>query len=129
MALEKFSLEALAKIDNGRLAIAFAHELRKIELDLQDRPSVDKERGLTIKLSIKPEATEEGELANAIIQANISSTLPKRQSRAYSMKPTQGGLFYEELSLEDANQQTLEFARPRDNSPPKQEPQTESETA
>lgn len=117
MALEKFSLGALSTIDNGKVAAAFAHALRRCEEDCKDRPAVDTARTIMLDIQITPVVGDDGALESVNVSFRIKNSVPERQSKTYNktynMQATRGGLLFNELSPDDVRQGTLDSPGPR----------------
>jgi hypothetical protein len=118
VGLEKLSLDAICRIDAGRVAVAFEQALRRAEEDCRDRPGVSAARKVSMTVVIEPKATEEGDLSSVDVNCEIKESIPTRKSQTYNMAATPGGLFFNELSPEDINQRTLDLTEPRDVSEP-----------
>lgn len=117
MALEKFTLGSLAKMDDGRLAIVFAHALKRIEDDCRDRPGVVDPRKITLNAILAPQVDQSGNLVSIDVKFEVNETIPKRSTQTYNMAVTRAGILYNEMSPDDVNQATLDFSsRPRDYS-------------
>jgi hypothetical protein len=112
----------LPDVANGLLAAAIDAALAKVHEDLDDRPSVDKDRVVTIKLKLRPAKLPKNEdngsavdransLEAARIQFEVNHTMPP-QSFARSMRNVSGksafGFETDTNSIKFApNQQTL----------------------
>ena len=111
--LIKLDLENLKVLDDGRLAAAFAQEMKHVVLDLMDRPGDDRERSVTFKTTVKPVCGQDGQLEEALVNVQIASKLPSRKSKVYSMAARKSSagpmLVFNELSLDDVAQDTLPF--------------------
>lgn len=124
MAVEEFNLEALAKINGGRLAIAFEDLLREAEMDCKDRPALKDDRRITMTFRMAPRVADNGELDTVDMQIEIDRKLPKRRSTKLNMLPVRGGLVYNEMSPSDVHQLTLDMApSPKKAADPEQEAQ------
>lgn len=108
MGLEKFSLEALASMDNGRICAAFEHAMKRCESDCKDRPALKEARNVTLAVSLEPVAADNGELESVNLTFKIKDSVPKRCSKSYNMKAVPGGLLFNDLSPEDVRQGTLD---------------------
>ena len=112
----QLDLENLKVLDDGRLAAAFEQELKHVVLDLMDRPGDDRERNVTFKTSFKPICGDDGQIESVNVNVQIGSKLPSRKSRVYSMqaRKSQKGpmLVFNEMSLDDVNQNTFPFDNP-----------------
>lgn len=108
--LEKFGLKALSTIDGERIAIAFEQALKRVVQDCEDRPGEKKERTVTLSLAVKPRLCADGICDDCDIQVAVTDSVPKRKSKVYNMSLRKGGhLLYNDDSLENADQETMEF--------------------
>lgn len=106
---QKFSLETIASMDGGRLAIALAEAIKRMESDCRDRPSLDKPRTVTFMIGMRPVADPDSdELAEVTVKFSIGEKIPKRESLQYTMKPTAKGLIYNDLSKDNPDQTTID---------------------
>lgn len=113
MALEKFDIAALATIDEGRIAEAFAQALKRCEADCKDRPLLSKDRKVRLEAKLLPIADEGGNLREVLVQFEVKDEQPLRSSKVYHMSAGRGGLFFNELSPEDSRQLTLDGEKPK----------------
>lgn len=111
MALERFKLGSLVDLDGGRISAAFEHALARLEADCKDRPGVKDARKLELHVTVTPVIDQGGELESCNLQFRISDKVPKRQSKVYNMSAGRSGLYWNELSAEDARQMTIDDAR------------------
>lgn len=109
MALEKFNLEALAKIDGGRLAVVFEQALRRVQEDLHDRPNLKKPRKVEVHITFKP-VPHDSDLDSVDVSFQVKDNVPKRESKEYNMLAVRGGLAFNELSPDEVRQGTLDMA-------------------
>lgn len=111
--LLELNLDNLKELDGGRLRAAFDAELKKVLEDLQDRPGMKQPRKVTMTLDIKPEVDEQGELYNVVVQFHVTHKIPSRRTQQYSMQVRSSSMgpmaCFNELSLDNPNQGTLEF--------------------
>ncbi len=114
--LEKFDLAALAKIDGGRIGIAFEQALRRVVQDCDDRPGEKKERTITLTMAVKPVLDEDGMCEDVNAQMAVTDNVPKRKSKIYNMSMRKGGhLLFAADSLDDHTQETLDFGSPEES--------------
>lgn len=113
MAIEKFSLESLAHLDNGRLRAGLDQALRRAQTDCTDRPGLKKPRRITLTIDMTPVPNEAGDLESCDVAFQVTEKTPNRQSKVYNMKATPGGLLFNELSPNDIKQSTLDQAGPK----------------
>lgn len=59
--MEFLRTKSFPSVANGLLALAIDTELSKVHADLEDRPDVDKDRTVTIKLKLRPAKGERNE--------------------------------------------------------------------
>ena len=98
---------SLGEIDEGRIKEAFAIEFARCLNDVRNRPGLQKERSVTIKVSLKPRADETGELDLVAVHADCKANIPQRRSKTYLCQDRAGGLIYNEMSPDDPNQMTI----------------------
>lgn len=109
MALEKFSIDSLKKMDGGRVAIAFEQALKRCQLDCSDRPGLKSARKISLIAVMTPVLDEEGNLDSVDLEFEIKDNIPARKSRPYNMQTApRGGLLWNEFSPEDVRQLTLD---------------------
>jgi len=107
--LHQLTLKSLAEMDGGRIGAAFQSALKRAIGDCDDRPQVSKAREIILKVSIVPVAGPEDENCEQVaMQAQISDSVPKRQTRIYSAQVKHGGVAaFNDESLDDVNQLSL----------------------
>jgi hypothetical protein len=109
------TLANLQNLDHGIINAAFAHELGILVADMHDRPTTKKTRTLNIEISLSPIAEVRGnlvELTNVNVDVVIKSSMPKRQTKTYNMKPSAGNnkaLEFQPESAENPDQETMDF--------------------
>jgi len=113
MAIEKFSLESIARLDNGRLRAGIDQALRRAQTDCADRPGLKKPRRITLVIDMTPLPNEAGDLDTVDVGFQVTEKTPNRQSKVYNMKATPGGLLFNEMSPTDIKQSTLDQAGPK----------------
>lgn len=124
MSLTEFKMESLTTIDDGRVAVAFEHALRRAEIDCRDRPAVGKARTVTLTAQLVPRTDEQGkELLEVLVQFKVDDSLPARGGKVYHMLAGKSrGLFFNEMAPEDARQLTIPVG-PRPTSDEELQPQ------
>ena len=110
MAVEQFTFDQLDRMDGGRLRAAFEKEFRLCEADCHDRPGLGNTRSVTMKLELRPECADNGELSTIDVSFAFEHSVPKRKSRRYNMLAAPGGLLFNDASPEDVRQRTLDMA-------------------
>jgi hypothetical protein len=113
MSLETFDLDALSRIDDERIRVAFEQALRRCILDCEDRPALNKERKINLTVKLTPTCDETGGIDDVVVAFAINETLPRRQSATYTMKARRGQLVFNEFAPEDADQRTFDELGPR----------------
>jgi len=116
----KFTLGNLKELDGGVIDVAFMHELQNVLFDLANRPTLTKARKLTVTFELKPvpgaimgqDGSQQGlELDQVEITGQVSSSVPKRQTRKYVMKPSNDkgkrNLLFHPDNLQDPDQATV----------------------
>jgi hypothetical protein len=108
--VNEFSTVALATIDGGRVAAAINQELKKAALDCDDRPGESRPRKIVVEILMVPVADETGLADSVKLACKIKASHPDRRSRVFDMSLRKGGkLAYDEESLDNVDQQTLDF--------------------
>lgn len=91
---EKFTLENLKLLDFGKIGVAFETELQHVVRDCGDRPADDRPRSIKIEFKIAPVFEPENDKTHAEevkVGCEITSTLPKRRTKIYTMRPKADG--------------------------------------
>lgn len=107
--LTKLTLASIAKMDGGRLGIAFQDHIERARQDCMDRPGESKPRVVTMTVTIKPKLDVDGLCETVDTQVKFADTIPKRQSKIYNMSLTKQGIGFNDESLENVEQKSLEF--------------------
>ena len=109
MALVELTLSSLQELDDGRVAMAFVHELKRVVLDCMDRPGDQSARSVVLAFSLKPVIADDGSCEAADGEFKIKSTVPERKSKTYSFNVNKKGhLIYSQSSPENVNQTTFD---------------------
>lgn len=103
-----FTLDNLPKLDSGKVALAFSHELRRCALDCIDRPGDSSVRTVAIKAALKPVLDADGSCDTVEVEFEVSGKVPVRRSKVFSMatKAT-GALLFSEDSPDNVDQRTI----------------------
>lgn len=104
----RLDLEALLTIDEGRVRETFQQALHRLETDCRDRPGLKDARKLRLNVELRPIPDDSGDLGEVDVKFFIEESLPKRKTRAYTMRAERDGLFYQPYSPHDPNQTSLE---------------------
>lgn len=108
--LEEVTLEALAKIDGGRVALAFQQALQRCVQDCDDRPGEKKARTVTIIANVVPVLDQDGMCEDCKLSFQIADNVPKRKTKEYHCAMRKGGkLSYHPDSLDNHEQETFPF--------------------
>lgn len=92
MTTKELTLASLLDLDGGRISEAFMVELRRAVSDCDDRPVDGKARKVTLELELKPRVdVESGQLESVDGKFFVTSSVPKRRSKAYSFDFRKGG--------------------------------------
>jgi hypothetical protein len=104
------TIEDLVVFDDGRAAVAFKREMERIVFDLSDRAGVEKERSVTLKVTLSPEADERGDLAHVDVNVEIKSAIPSQRTRTVVARVVNGEntLLYNDLSPDQPRQRTID---------------------
>lgn len=82
----KFGLSSLKDLKDGVIDRAFQHEVAAIVKDCEDRSKLAKDRVLTLKFKFAPKVDGDGDsTGEVIVTAELTRSMPKRQSEAYTM--------------------------------------------
>lgn len=107
------TLQNIAKVDSGKIAVTIDHALQAVVRDVLDRPMDEKARQVQLTISCTPDLDDDdGKLVRVNVQFHINAKVPKRQSKVYPMlyndhaelifqpgspsDPTQGALGFDE---------------------------------
>lgn len=113
MPMVEMSLSSLQEIDDGRVALAFVHELKRVVLDCIDRPGDTSARKVALVFSLKPVIAEDGACECAKGDFKIKSTVPERKSKNYEFNVNKKGhLLYSSTSPEAVDQTTFDDIDP-----------------
>ena len=108
---QKLSLSSLGSLDLGVVTEAFDLELKRIVLDIKDRPAVALPRRLSINFVIKPTDPAHGDTAS--VECEVVSSVPKRVTRPYEMRVKGDDLSFQSEDAENPDQLSLEDERKR----------------
>jgi hypothetical protein len=113
MPLVQFDIANIGDLDDGRVSVAFAHELRRAVMDCMDRPGDKKPRSVTLEFRLTPVVGEEGQCDGAEGEFEIKSKVPTRKSKTYSFSTNRKGhLIYSSNNPEDIDQATFDDVDP-----------------
>lgn len=117
MPFMELNLGSLESLDDGRVAVAFQHELKRAVQDCIDRPADKKPRTVTLELSIKPIVAPDSsiiEMEGADGEFTIKSKVPTRKSKTYNFRSNKHGqLAFSSESPESADQTTFDDLDPK----------------
>lgn len=105
----KLSLSTLPELDSGIVNEAFTKALERCEADCRDRPGDDKPRKVTLVVEMTPVRDQRGRLDSINVGVDVSDAIPKRRSKLFNMLPRHDGLMFDELSPDDAHQESLDM--------------------
>jgi hypothetical protein len=101
---EALKLENLKLLDFGKVGAAFDHELRHVVLDCMDRSMDKRPRKVSITFTIKPVVPVDSpaDCSEVEVECEVTSTVPKRRTQIYKMRPTAKGelAFHPDLPAE-----------------------------
>lgn len=106
--LKRFTIENLGQYDQGSLGVHFNEAMRRVYLDLEDRPRISKPRKVVIEIELKPVEVD-GELDRIEARAICKCNIPNRESRTNTLvaKSDAGILFNPMTSI--ATHPTFDF--------------------
>jgi hypothetical protein len=109
MPLVELNLTNLNDLDEGRVATAFVHELKRVVLDCMDRPGDKSARTVSLVFKLAPVIADDGSCESANGEFAIHSATPKRKSKTYNFSVNKRGhLGYSQHSEDNAAQRTLD---------------------
>lgn len=109
MSLMPLTVNELTEFAGGQLAVALNEKLRKIYLDLDNRPRLDKARKLTLEITFKPDEVE-NQLVGVEVDVQVKEAIPGLSvSTQYLVpNPETGCLMFNPISAR-ADHPTLPF--------------------
>ena len=117
MPFVELNLASLQDLDDGRVSVAFAHEMKRAVQDCIDRPADKTARVVTLELSIKPILAPDSsivEMEGADGEFKIKSKVPTRKSKTYNFRSNKHGqLAFSSESPENADQTTFDDVDPK----------------
>jgi hypothetical protein len=106
--VEKMTLAALEKMDNGKVGAMFRSHLGKVVEDIQERSGDHTVRTVTLKMSLVP-VGDSGTVDDIKVSFSCNSNVPAVQTREYSMMPHgDRQLMFNDLSPDNVRQGTLD---------------------
>jgi len=90
----QLSIETLAELDNGIVALALLKHLQIATRDCIDRPGDKSPRKVTMEFSVIPEVDQSGEATEADVNVEIKSKVPVNRSKTYKMGLSSNGLIF-----------------------------------
>lgn len=111
MPIVQLNFKSLADLDDGRIATAFEHEIKRAVQDCYDRPSDKKPRTITLEFQLTPITENNGgvvETEGCHGEFKIKSKVPERRSKTYEFKANkQGHLSFSSNSPDNHDQTTI----------------------
>ncbi len=108
MPVMQLSLESIKDLDDGRVSVAFMHELKRAVADCQDRPGDKNSRTVTLEVKLEPVIDEGGQCEEVKGEFQIKSKVPQRKSKTFSFGVRRGGILVHNVdSPDDIDQKTL----------------------
>lgn len=109
MPLIELNLTSLNELDEGRVATAFIHELKRVVLDCMDRPGDKSARTVSLVFKLAPVIADDGSCESADGEFAIHSSTPKRKSKTYNFAVNKKGhLGYSQHSEDNVMQTTFD---------------------
>jgi hypothetical protein len=112
MPVEILTLASIRELDNGIVFEAFQRELERCVTDCADRPADDRSRSVCLTVRLWPDVDlKAGQVhgEQVLVEAEVSSSVPKRRTRVYSMRPKgTSGLVFATETPENPDQLDLE---------------------
>lgn len=111
MARKQFTIQEVAELDDGRIALMINKNLRIATEDCSNRPGVKKARKVAVVFEITPVIDESGMCTEVDIEFVSASSLPKSRSKTVNMAvQPKGELLFNPASEDDVHQHTLDEA-------------------
>lgn len=107
MAKRKLCLATLPELDGGIVNAAVNAALKRCEDDCRDRPGEERPRKVTLTIELTPVHNARGDLDSINVGCDVDDKIPKRQTKLFNMRATPDGTLWDELSPDDANQETI----------------------
>ncbi len=95
-------------MDAGRINAAFDQAIARCEHDCRDRPALRNKRTVLLKIDITPEIGDDGNLDSVNFEIHFDDKQPRKTTRRYNAAVTRNGIFYNDLSMDDVHQATLD---------------------
>lgn len=123
MAQKVFKIQELGSLDLGFVAAALNTELRRVVLDCIDRPLNANGRKVAMIMTVKPVPDQQNavsEIEFVTVGVEISSSIPKRQSKIFQMDPCRDGslLFNPDLPEEPDGRTLFDDQERREDAAP-----------
>lgn len=111
--LHELDFRSLAIMDGGVHNAEFRKRISVVSKDCQDRTGDAKARSITIDIKFEPVVDQNGYVIDTKMHLDIKSKLPAYQSKPYSVgarrRGDQGTFVFNEDSLDNVNQETIDF--------------------
>lgn len=94
MNKQSFTLENLKLLDFGKIGAAFDAERQHVVKDCIDRPTDERPRSVSISFKFKPMVDPSANVTDCdsvAVECEITSSLPKRRTKVYTMTPRHDG--------------------------------------
>ncbi len=110
MATQRFSLESMDVLEDGRNAESFRRHLARAAADCEDRPGDSKPRVVTLQVEITPVTDKStGAFDSVTVEIATFSKVPPHRSKPYSMSvKADGGLAFNDLAPDNVHQKTID---------------------
>lgn len=117
MPFVQLTIGSLEELDDGRMAAAFLHHMKRLIQDCHDRPTEKKSRKLMMELTVKPVVASDGgivECEGADADFRFRSKIPDHCSKTYSLRTNKNGqAAFSSTSPENADQTTFDDMDPK----------------
>lgn len=108
--METLSLDTIANVDNGVVAVAFDKVLRTLQMDCEDRATLKKARVINLQVSLVPVADHD-HLVRIDTQFHIKSTIPEKSTVCYPMHVTNDGIQFRPEIGDNPGQRPLPYGK------------------
>jgi hypothetical protein len=109
MPTKAFTLQTLANMDGGRNAERFINAIKAMITDMTERPGDTQARKLTMIVTMKPAAGQDGVCDETHVTVDFKLNIPQVKSKVYSMSTSANGTaFVNDASLDSIRQMTID---------------------
>ena len=109
MALRTLSLDSLHDFDEGRAGLGVRDALKRVALDIKDRPGDKAARQVLVKINATPVQSVEGVADEASVEVEVITKLPPMRTRTRPVEIRNNGqLTFNDLAPDNPRQHTID---------------------